>query len=437
MQKVIDYCLSIKPTCARGFTWRDHWLNRAIVASILMYSLAAHAQDTLVPSSIQLTEAISRALAEHPELEIFAHRRAASELSVGQAGVAQRPKIGLVIEDAMGTGEHSNLGGAQTTLSIAWVLEQDSLDGRIRAAKSAATQVNFDLEIKALDVSAHTAKLFIQSLILEQRLQLAKLAEKQAKSAVVAISKRVQVGKSLVVDKLQSEAEWVRRQLETEDLEHELYASHYQLVAQWGGVAEDYSLSGDLLKVPQIDSLEKQLKKLKLHPALLAFANQQRIAQSEMELARIEARPKWQISAGIRRYETSDDFGMVAGISIPWGSDKRILSKVQILEAKQAEYQSEAKALSRRLNTQLFVLLQNINHSKHVIDTLTNQVIPLLEQAEEESSRAYDIGKLGYLQWTLVRQELLNTQAQLLDAYQDIHLQYIEIQRLTGASLSN
>jgi cobalt-zinc-cadmium efflux system outer membrane protein len=437
MQKIIDSCLSKRPTSARFFAWCGHGLKRTIIASILLFPLIAHSQDTVVPSKIQLADAISLTLAEHPELQVFAHRRAAFEARIGQAGFAQRPKIGLVIEDAMGTGEHSNFGGAQTTLSIAWVLEQDTLDGRIHAAKSAATQVNFDVEIKVLDESAQTAKLFIQTLIFKQRLQLAKIAEQQVKSASIAITRRVQAGKSSVIEKLQSEAEFVRRQLETEDLEHELYASRYQLVAQWGGNAKDYSLSGDLLKVPHIDSLEKQLDELKQHPGLLAFANQQRIAQSEMELARIEARPKWKISAGIRRYETSDDFGMVAGISIPWGSDKRTLSKVEILKAKQAEYQSEAKALSRRLNTQLFVLLQNINHSKHVIDTLTSQVIPLLEQAEEESSRAYDIGKLGYLQWTLVRQELLSTQAQLLDAYQDIHLQHIEIQRLTGASLSN
>ena len=78
-----------------------------------------------------------------------------------------------------------------------------------------------------------------------------------------------------------------------------------------------------------------------------------------------------------------------------------------------------------------------MKHSKHVIDTLTDRVIPLLEQASDEANRAYDIGRLGYLEWTSIRQELLSTQALLLDAYQSIHLQHIEIQRLTGASLSN
>jgi cobalt-zinc-cadmium efflux system outer membrane protein len=143
------------------------------------------------------------------------------------------------------------------------------------------------------------------------------------------------------------------------------------------------------------------------------------------------------VSAGIRRYETSDDFGLVAGISIPFGNDERSLGEVQVIKAKQAEYQSQSEVLKRTLNTQLFVLLQNMKHSKHVIDTLTQQVIPLLEKASMQASNAYDIGRIGYLEWTTIKQELLSTQAQLLDAYQAIHLQHIEIQRLTGATLSN
>jgi cobalt-zinc-cadmium efflux system outer membrane protein len=403
----------------------------------LLFSHGAHSQVSELQTSLQLNEAIRLTLAEHPELDVFSHQRRALNATAQQVGFLPRPVITFRLEDALGTGEHSNVGAAQSTLSLAWVLEQDLITSRVQAAKSATTQVDFELEIKALDVSAHTARLFIQSLILEQRLQLAKLAEQQAQSALAAITRRVEAGKSSMVEKLQSEAELVRRGLEVEDLVHELYASRYQLMAQWGGDVDDYAPSGDLLLVPAIDNLQTQLKKLNEHPALLAFANQQRIAQSEIELARIEARPKWQISAGIRRYESTDDFGLVAGISIPWGSDKRSLAKVQIIKAKQAALQSQAIALSRRLNTQLFVLLQNIQHSKHVIDTLTDKVIPLLQQASEESSKAYDIGRIDYLQWTTVRQELLSTEAQLLDAYQAIHLQHIEIQRLSGVSLSN
>lgn len=437
MQSELHFCSPSKPIAARFLSKTTQWFCVQLVASLLIMSQLAHSQEVNDQQSLDLSQAIDYALSEHPEMAVFIHQSEALNARVNQAKVLPRPTIGLTVEDAMGTGTHNNFDSAQSTLSIAWVLEQRTIDSRVNAAKQAATQVDFDMEIKALDISAHTAKLFIAALILEQRLQLAKLAEQQADSSLTATERRVKAGKSLSIEQLQSAAELVRRSLEVEDLEHELEASRYQLVAQWGGEPNQYVLQGDLLNVPVIQSLPTQLAKLKAHPALLAFANQRRVAQSQIELARIEAKPKWQVSAGIRRYETTDDVGLVAGISIPFGNDARSLSEVQVIQAKQAEYQSQADALVRQLNTQLFVLLQNMKHSKHVIDTLTKRVIPLLEKASEEASKAYDIGRLGYLEWTSIRQELLSTQAQLLDAYQAIHLQHIEIQRLTGASLSN
>ena len=437
MQKVSYFCLIIKPIVARFLLMKAHWFCLQLATGLLLFPQLAYSQNAETPKTLVLREAISLALSKHPEMAVFTHQRNALNAKVQQASKLPRPTIGFTLEDALGSGAHSNFGAAQSTLNIAWVLEQRAIDSRVNAAKSALTQVDFDTEIKALDISAHTAKLFIEALIFEQRLQLAKLAEQQADSALTAIRGRVEAGKSLSIEQFQSEAELVRRGLEVEDLEHELEASRYQLVAQWGGEAKQYMLSGDLLSVPVIENLPSQLAKLKEHPALLAFANQQRIAQSEIELARIEARPKWQVTAGIRRFETTDDFGLVAGISIPFGNDQRSLGEVQVIQAKQAEYQSQAEVLARTLNTQLFVLLQNMKHSKHVIDTLTDQVVPLLDKASAEASKAYNIGRIGYLEWTSIRQELLSTQAQLLDAYQAIHLQHIEIQRLTGVALSN
>jgi cobalt-zinc-cadmium efflux system outer membrane protein len=437
MQRSLTFFTTLKPIVGRFLSLDVRPFGLCIIAGLTMFPLFVNAQEVQAKEALNLSQAISFALAEHPEMSVFGHQRKALDAKVKQAAVLPRPTIDFTIEDAMGTSTHSNFGAAQSTLSIAWVLEQRAIEKRVDAATNAVTQIDFDIEIKALDISAYTAKLFIESLILEQRLQLAELAEQQADSALSAIRRRVEAGKSLSIEQLQSKAELVRRSLEVEDLQHELEASRYQLVAQWGGEVNDYVPQGELLNVPVVKDLPSQLAKLQAHPALLAFANKQRIAQSQIELARIEARPKWQVSAGIRRYEATDDYGLVAGISIPFGNDSRSLGEVQVIQAQQAEYQSQADVLARKLNTQLFVLLQNMKHSKHVIDTLTERVIPLLEKATEEASKAYDIGRLGYLEWTSIRQELLSTQAQLLDAYQAIHLQHIEIQRLTGTSLSN
>jgi cobalt-zinc-cadmium efflux system outer membrane protein len=437
MRNILSLRLHKKPITGRFFDGRTHVIGYPLMAVLLVFAPIAFSQTVGTVKVLELSDAINLTLAQHPEMAVFTYQRDALNAKVEQARIVARPTLGFSLEDTLGTGENRRFKAAQSTLTIGWVLERRAIVSRVNAAKSAATQVDFNTDIKALDISAHTAKLFINALILEQKIQLAVVTEKQARNALTAVRARVDAGISLAIEQLQAEAEWVHRGLEVDDLEHEIEASRYQLVAQWGGNADKYELRGNLLNVPTIESLPAQLAKLNQHPALLAFANQQRIAQSEIELARIEARPKWQVSAGIRRYETSDDFGLVAGISIPFGNDGRSLGEVQVIKAKQAEYQSQSEVLKRTLHTQLFVLLQNIKHSKHVIDTLTNKVIPLLEQSSAEASNAYEVGRMGYLEWTSIKQHLLNTQAQLLDAYQAIHLQHIEIQRLTGTTLSN
>ncbi|GGF14201.1 MULTISPECIES: TolC family protein [Pseudoalteromonas] len=386
---------------------------------------------------INLSKAVTMTLQSHPELKALIAQEAVWQGNIEQAGIGERPQIGLMIEDALGTGEHSALQSMQSTLTYSWLLQQDQIDGRVNAAKSQANAVIVEQKIKALDLSAIVAKQFVEILIKQERLKLNQLAVSQAQEVVDAIVKRVKAGKSSNVEMRLAQAELVRRNLAVEDLEHELKASHYQLSSLWGKPQAELKLTGNLMLKPEIPSVESQLNKLKQIPQIQQFANEQRIAQSQMELARIEAKPQWQFTAGLRRYETTDDFGLVAGVSIPWGSENRNAGTMAALRAKQDVLASQQQALMQKLDAQLYVLLQEMAHSLHVIETIQLEIIPVLENALTEAGQAFDIGKLSYSQWSDIRRELLSAQNQLLDAYQSLHLQHIEIQRLTGVPVSD
>ena len=386
---------------------------------------------------INLSKAVTMTLQSHPELKALIAQEAVWQGNIEQAGIGERPQIGLMIEDALGTGEHSALQSMQSTLTYSWLLQQDQIDGRVNAAKSQANAVIVEQKIKALDLSAIVAKQFVEILIKQERLKLNQLAVSQAQEVVDAIVKRVKAGKSSNVEMRLAQAELVRRNLAVEDLEHELKASHYQLSSLWGKPQAELKLTGNLMLKPEIPSVESLLNKLKQIPQIQQFANEQRIAQSQMELARIEAKPQWQFTAGLRRYETTDDFGLVAGVSIPWGSENRNAGTMAALRAKQDVLASQQQALMQKLDAQLYVLLQEMAHSHHVIETIQLEIIPVLENALTEAGQAFDIGKLSYNQWSDIRRELLSAQNQLLDAYQSLHLQHIEIQRLTGVPVSD
>lgn len=399
--------------------------------------------------TIDLESAISRTISMHPELKSFALKAEVYSGYAEQAGVQSRPKIGFTIEDALGTGEHSGFKNAQSTLSISWLLDGELVKRKMATAKQYGSTVALEREVKALDLAAQTARYFIQVLVNKERLMLAKFSLKQANNSLKSIEQRVKVGKSSRIDKLKAQAEVAKRELDVEDLTHEVDASKYQLFAQWGGKVQAVNLSeqhkkskviGSLLSLPNLSlatgsDFNSLVNKLKQTPSVSLFATKKRIAQSEIELSRIETKPLWQFSTGLRRYQTTDDFGLVAGVSIPFGDTNQNEGKIRALHATQNELEAESLALVHKLNTQLYVLIEQMKHSQHVIHAVTEKVIPLLEQAFNEAEQAYNAGMYSYTEWMNTQQALINAQADLIGAYQNAHLNNIEIERLTGTSL--
>jgi len=438
-----------KPTANRFLSRRYIKFSAAVLMitstlSVYTYSGYAYSEDNPL-KSVDLSTAISQTMNMHPELKVFANQADIYKGYAQQAGIQVRPEIGLTIEDAMGTGDHSGFKSAQSTLSISWILDNSLVKNRVANAKIQGSTVAFAREIKALDLAAQTAKYFIQVLVNEERLKLSKMSLKQSVKSFEAVTKRVNTGKSSLVDKLKSQAEVTKRELVVEDLTHEVDASKYQLLAQWQGQGQseqhkETNIIGSLLSLPHlpltnstdVDSLFTHLKQL---PSVSLFATKQRIVQSEIELARIETKPLWKFTTGLRRYETTDDFGLVAGISIPFGDSNQNQGKINALQASKTELETASQALVHQLNTQLYVLIEQMKHSQHVIHAMTENLIPVLEQAFVEAEKAYKIGRYSYTEWTNTKKELLDAQSDLIAAYQNAHLNNIEIERLTGTSL--
>ena len=411
-------------------------LSATILVGICLTASPAHAESTPDQGVLSLDQAVQLTLKQHPQLGAFVHRREGYQGLIEQVGVGARPTVGLTVEDFAGGGDYSGFDNVQSTLSISWITQGARIDHRIQVAQVTASQVDLQRQIEALDLSAQTARLFIQALVERQRLTLAQQASQQARKTVVAIKKRVDAGRSPDFERLQAEVELAQRELETEDLQHVLKSTRYQLSAQWGEERSNYRLMGELFKTPTIVSVEQQFDQLKKNPRLTLLATQQRIAESEIELARIEAKPQWQFSVGVRRFETTDDFGMVAGVSVPLGSDRSSAGKIRRLQAQQAQYASESDVIQRQLDTQLYVLLQEIKHSQHVIETLQQRIIPALNKAQALATQAYESGKLGYQPWISILNKKLGAHQDLVSAFEAIHLQHIELQRLTGTTLT-
>lgn len=405
-------------------------VKKVAVIGGFIISFSVSAQQT-----ITLNDAIDFTLQQHPDLRSFAHKLEASKGMLEQAGVSSPLTVNIDLEDALGTGAYSGISSMQTTMSISWLLEKDIIDSKIKVAKQNASVPMFEKEVKALDIAAETAKIFITLLSQKEKLVLAKLTRSQSQKLLKEINLRVGVGKSNIIDELRAKADLSKKELVVEDLIHEIEASKAQLASQWVGDT-DFRVDGTLIGIPTISQIEMSYEQLKSNPRIKIFASQQRIAESEIALAKTNQKPAWSVNAGIKRNEALDDFAFTAGISIPLGGENRNRGQIISLQAKKNQSIAESDAWFKRISTQLLLLTHKLKHSRHVIEGLSKETIPTLEQASDKAKNAYIAGSYRFTDLYAIQQELNATQLELIQAYTNIQLFNIELERITGSSIS-
>lgn len=408
------------------------WLVATIIA-VLSTSVAASEHAT-----VDLEEAIGRTLARNPNLVAFGHQLEAQQGRLTQSKLHPNLELGVQVENVLGSGEFKDTDGAETTLSLGWVLERGKRRRRIAAASAGVSLVESEAEIGRLDAAAETARLFLNSLANQERLIRTQAAVTLAEQTVAAIGERVRAGRTPDADLARAKAQLARVQLTQEDVEHELVTSNHRLAAQWGESQPDFAtVTGNIARLPTPDSFSNLLARVEQTPDLSRYLTEQRLREAELRLAESEAKPNWRVSAGIRRLERSRDQAFVAGITIPLAMRNRNQGRIAEARARLAMTDAGRTAARVQIETQLFALYQELQHSLHRTTVLREKVLPRVEQALSDTQSAYATGRYGYLELQLVQTEVLDARTALVEASIDAHKRLIEIERLTGTSLSS
>lgn len=405
----------------------------AVLFCVSSFSIAG--DDGQFNSVLSLKQAIAKSLNRHPDLARYAFLAKANEAAITQASALSPVSLNLKVEDALGSGEYSDFSSIKTSIGIGWLLEGDVVNARVNYASAQAKIIAFEQQAKAADVAATTAQIYLRLLVQKQQFKLAKMALEQAKLAFAEVEKRVSAGNANVVDQLRAKANVAQKELTVEDLNHEIEASRAELAAQWQG-NDNFTVSGRLHDIPSVEAIDSAYRKLKLHPKFMQLAAEQRISQSAIALAKANETPAWQVNAGVKHDNFTDDVALTAGVSIPFGSENRNQGQIIQLQAKQSAKQAEVDSWQQQMQVKLLLLTHQIKHNRHVIAGLSTDVIPALEQASAAAEQAYQLGRYRYSEWYDVQQALNDAQFELIAAYQNVHQLNIESQRLTATSIN-
>jgi cobalt-zinc-cadmium efflux system outer membrane protein len=401
-------------------------------------TIAGAQTESRVPLRVLgMTEALARTVARNPELMVLGYQREALEGALTQASLPPNPELGVALQDVLGTGINRGVDNAETTVSLAWVLERGVRERRIDAARAGVDLGVADAEIMHLDLGAETARRFVLCLAYQARLEWAHDAVALARETIAAVGERVSAGRAPTAELARAEAELARTELVEEDYEHELLSALHRLSAQWGETEPDFDVvAGNVMRLPVLEPFEAISARMSQNPDLARYASQERLDAAELALAQAQARPPWQLSGGLRRIESTDDFALVGGISIPLAVRNRNEGRIAAARANLARTAAARAAAEIRIETMLFTLHQELNHYLQTARRLREDIVPRLEQALIETRRAFELGRYSYLEWRAVQGELLQANEALLESSIDAHGIAIEIERLTGVALA-
>jgi cobalt-zinc-cadmium efflux system outer membrane protein len=405
--------------------------------AVTLVAIALIAPRVLAAEPLTLGEALNRASISHPDLQGFGAERAGVEAHRAAAGRGPAPEVGLLLEDAFGSGSRSGLDDAQWTLSLSQALELgEQRASRLGVADAKSAALTATQAQRRRDALAEVTQRFIEAAADHQRLQLAEQQVELAQQALDAARARVSSARAPVAEQSRARAALAQATLKREHAEHEEASARVALAVSLGSAEPDFGeLQAQLFELPPVRPLAEARERLRQSPAAQARLAEAAVLEAEKRAALAAAGLRPTLTGGLRRYEQGDDMGLVLGFNLPLGAGRRARDEADVAAARFSQSEAESRSALLRAEDLLFDRYQELGHAREALRLLDSEVLPALDEALKQTRYAYDRGRYGYLELSQVLSERAAALSERLDTATHYHSLLAELERITGESL--
>lgn len=408
-------------------------LTRSLVCATALFGLAL----AELSYALDLPTAVTRTLKASPQLALYPYHVRASEAEALQAGLKPNPTMNVDLENAFGTGDSRFLSGHELALSLSQVLEMGKKrERRVDLVGQKTAQIQREYEVKRLDVVAATLRDFYQVLRLQELMAWNRQRLVTEQAALDIIKRRAQAG-------VVGQADVMRMQLRLSKSltqQRTLTAQHEQalntLAANWAEVPDFTEVDGELSLLPDLPDQATLSGAINNTPDFLKAQAKTRIEGARLALAQAESKADMTVGAGVRRFEDNDDLALLFSFSMPlqW-YDHNQGNQAKALAQFNASLAEEA-LLTQQVSVALSGLRAVMHNTLQHTQTLESELKPVAEALLKEVERGYQSGLYSVLQWVDAQNELFAVERELIESHHAVQLQFLELERLTGNSLS-
>lgn len=411
---------------------------RAVCRPAAAFTALLLAFPSLAAEPITLGAALRRAEIHHPDLQGFTAEVRGVDASRSLAGRSPTAEVGVLLEDALGSGDRSGLDNAQWTLSFTQALELGGQRaGRLGVADAYGGALAASQAQRRRDAFAEVTQRFIEAAVDRERYELTQAEAVLAQKALDQAKARVSAARAPLAEQARAEAALAQAILEREHAEHEELSARVALAVSLGEREPDFGLvQADLFAFPEVRPLPVLRNLLQTSPAAQARMAAAAVFDAQRRAALASAGMRPSLTAGVRRYEGgNDDVGLVLGITLPLFAQGRATDEAAIAAARFDQNEAENRSALLRAEDLLFERYQELNHAREAMRLLVTRVLPAREQAVVETQYAFERGRYGYQELSQVLQERAAAQRERIDTAARFHSLLAELERITGETI--
>lgn len=389
-----------------------------------------------ISAAIELSTAVNRTLEASPELQLYPYHVRSLDAQALQAGLKPNPRLNAELENVFGTGANRFLTNSEITLSLSQLIELGNKpEKRVAVVDRKAAAIQHEYAVKRLDVVAAMMRDYYNSLRLQRLIDWNQQRIKAEQAAVAVIEHRARAGVVGKADVMRMQLRLAKSEARQADLKAQHAQSLRKLAANWTDEPDFSAVDGELSHTPALPNASILQDAVQTTPDYLLAQAQARINEARLSLAEAEAQADVTVAAGLRRQEGSNDNALLFSFSMPLQWNNKNQGNIASAQAQYQEKLASQEILRTRLEVALGRIHSAMKNNLAQLKRLDADLRPVADSLLSEVKRGYQLGQYGVLQWVDAQQELFNVERQVIEAQHAVHLQFLELERLSGASL--
>lgn len=407
---------------------RSSWTLLAGLCLVSMFAVPV-AQSAV----LDLAEAQSRALAFSPHLAAADLGQKAVAARRDQAGRRPNPGLEMEWENFAGSGEFSGIEASEWTLSVSQVFDLGGKRGLLQDEFS-REQSLMELEKMAalLDLRQEVGLAFAGVWFAQESVTLAHDQKELAILLQNELSDRLKAGGSSAIEVTRARVDVAAAQMALIHVQESLRIAIGNLASLWGSDDADFS---EVTISPEFwNQSAAQLADISTanNPDISRWGSVRILQNARIKTASAANRIDLELALGMKLEKASGDRAFVFGAGIPLPTSDRNQDEIRALGYELQQVDKLELDTANRLQSQLAAEVGSQTIARREMDIMSDEIIPLAQQAYEETRTAHQRGLLSLTDVLSTRNGLFDLRQGQLESQHNFFTATVMISRLTG-----